>query len=45
MGDKGGKKDKKKNKEQQVKKHLDEAQRKQDKSRPTAAPGLPSAGR
>ena len=34
MGDKGGKKDKEKNKQQQVKKHLDDARRKQDKAQP-----------
>lgn len=34
MGDKGGKKDKEKNKQQQVKKHQQEAQLKQDKARP-----------
>ena len=34
MGDKGGKKDKEKNKQQQVKKHQQEAQLKQDKVRP-----------
>ena len=33
MGDKGGKKDKEKNKQQQVKKHQQEAQLKQDKVR------------
>jgi hypothetical protein len=34
MGDKGGKKDKEKNKQQHVKKQKEEAQRKQDKARP-----------
>ena len=34
MGDKGGKKDKEKNKQQQLKKHQDEEQKKQDKARP-----------
>ena len=34
MGDKGGKKDKEKNKQQQIKKHKQEEQRKQDKARP-----------
>ena len=32
MGEKGGKNDKEKNKQQQVKKHQAEAQRKQDKT-------------
>lgn len=41
MGDKGGKKDKEKNKQQQAKKHLDEEQRKLDKARPKAAPTMP----
>jgi hypothetical protein len=45
MGDKGGKKDKEKNKKQQVKRHLDEAQRKHDKTRPKETPGLPPASR
>jgi hypothetical protein len=34
MGDKGGKKDKAKGKQQQLKKRNDEEQRKQDKARP-----------
>ena len=34
MGDKGGKKDKEKNKQQQIKKHKEEEQKKQDKVRP-----------
>jgi hypothetical protein len=34
MGDKGGKKDKEKNKQQQLKKHKDEELKKQDKARP-----------
>jgi hypothetical protein len=34
MGDKGGKKDKEKNKQQQLRKHKEEAQKKQDKARP-----------
>ena len=34
MGDKGGKKDKEKSKQQHVKKQKEEAQRKQDKARP-----------
>lgn len=38
MGDKGGRKDKEKNKQQHAKKHSDEAQRKNDKTRPTGAP-------
>jgi hypothetical protein len=32
MGDKGGKKDKEKSKQQQAKKHQDDVQRKQDKA-------------
>ena len=34
MGDKGGKKDKEKNKQQQVKKHQQQAQRKEQKAGP-----------
>ena len=34
MGDKGGKKDKAKSKQQQVTKHKHELQKKQDKARP-----------
>lgn len=37
VGDKGGKKDKAKNQQQQVKKHKDEEQRKQTKARPKNA--------
>ena len=37
MGDKGGKIDKEKNKQQQVKKHQEDAQRKQEKAQPRTA--------
>lgn len=38
MGDKGGKRDKEKNKQQLLKKHQQDAQRKQEKVKPRVAP-------
>jgi hypothetical protein len=37
MGDKGGKRDKEKNKQQVLKKHQQDSQRKQEKTRPKTA--------